>query len=43
MAYRAQVPINRNGKTVYQESQAFDRNEITRHGSSATNPPFGAP
>lgn len=29
-AYTAQIRINRDGKTVYQESQTFDRKQVAR-------------
>lgn len=29
-AYTAQIRINRDGKTVYQESQAFDRKQVAQ-------------
>ena len=29
-AYAAQIRINRDGKTVYQESQTFDREQVAR-------------
>jgi hypothetical protein len=29
-AYTAQIRINRDGKTVYQESQTFDRKQVVR-------------
>lgn len=30
MAYTAQLRINRGGRTVYQESQAFDRKQVAQ-------------
>ncbi|AGE24963.1 hypothetical protein TU75_12945 [Pseudomonas poae] len=29
-AYTAQIRINRDGKTVYQESQTFDRKQVAQ-------------
>ena len=30
VAYNAQVRINRDGRTVYQESQTFDRKQVAQ-------------